>query len=75
MRAYLDSLRVSDLTGLVRYTNTKGVAFENILWKILLHVVNHGSQFRAEAGVLLAEYGHSPGDLDLILYVRQTAPK
>ena len=75
MRTYLDSLKEGDLTSLVRYTNTKGVGFENPLWKILLHVVNHGTQFRAEAGVLLAEYGHSPGDLDFILYVRQTAPK
>ena len=75
MRAYLDSLRENDLSSLVRYTNTKGVAFENTLWKILIHVVNHGTQFRAEAGVLLNEYGHSPGDLDLIHYVRQKEPK
>jgi len=73
MRTFLDSLEGKDLAGSVRYTNTKGVPFENTLWKILLHVVNHGSQFRAEAGVLLANYGHSPGDLDFILYVRKMA--
>ena len=75
MRTYLSALEEKDLVSVVRYTNTKGNAFENTLWKILFHVVNHGSQFRAEAGVLLAEYGHSPGDLDFIFYVRQTAPQ
>jgi uncharacterized damage-inducible protein DinB len=37
----------------------------------LVHVVNHGTQFRSEAAVALTEYGHSPGDLDLIFYLRQ----
>lgn len=39
------------------------------LWQALAHVVNHGTQHRSEAAVLLTSVGRSPGDLDLIDYV------
>jgi hypothetical protein len=35
----------------VRYTNTRGEAFETRLWQILLHVVNHGIQSRSEVAI------------------------
>lgn len=70
MRGFLDSLDDPDLTRPVRYATTKGVPFENVLWTLLVHVVNHGTQFRSEAAVVLTEYGHSPGDLDLLLFIR-----
>ena len=38
------------------------------LWQALAHVVNHGTQHRSEAAVLLTSAGHSPGDLDMIDY-------
>lgn len=71
MRSFLMSLSDEELRGTVQYTTTRGVSHENILWHLLLHVVNHGTQFRGEAGTLLAEYGHSPGDLDLIAFLRE----
>jgi uncharacterized damage-inducible protein DinB len=70
MRAYLTSLNDDDLAGFVGYTTTRGVPHHNKLWHLLVHLVNHGTQFRAEAAVLLTGYGHSPGDLDLIAYLR-----
>jgi uncharacterized damage-inducible protein DinB len=70
MRAYLASLNDTALAGVVHYATTRGVPHQNKLWHLLVHVVNHGTHFRAEAAVLLTEYGHSPGDLDLIAFLR-----
>ena len=71
MRAYLNSLTDEVLNQVMQYKTTKGVPYENVLWHLLVHVVNHGTQFRAEAGIALTACGHSPGDLDLLLYFRE----
>jgi uncharacterized damage-inducible protein DinB len=71
MRSYLAALVDADLNRVVQYRNTKGIAFENILWNILAHLVNHGTQSRAEAGLALAAFDQSPGDLDMILFFRE----
>ena len=71
MRAYLSSLSNEALNQTVRYTTTKGVPYENVLWNLLAHVVNHGTQFRAEAAVALTACAHSPGDLDMLQYFRE----
>jgi uncharacterized damage-inducible protein DinB len=70
MRAFLSGLKEDDLDRKVRFTRLKGDSEEATLWKALLHVILHGMQFRSEAGMILSRWGRSPGDLDLIFFLR-----
>lgn len=71
MRYYIAGLTSARLSDVIVYKNTRRKTFHQPLWQILSHVVLHGMQHRSEAALLLTEYGHSPGDLDLIFYLRQ----
>ena len=71
MRAYVASLDSATLAQPIAYRSTGGSALSNTLWHILVHVVNHGTQHRAEVAHVLTSYGHSPGDVDMILFARE----
>lgn len=71
MRAYLDTLADADLDRVISYRRLSGDPMASVLWHILTHVVTHGMQHRAEAAVMLTDLGHSPGDIDLILFTRE----
>ncbi len=70
MRSYLGGLTDHDLVGTITYSRTEGETYETPLWQILVHVINHGTQSRSEAAVLLTQLGHSPGDLDYMIFLR-----
>ena len=65
VRAYLAGLADDALDRDFRYTRSDGETRVRPFWHTLIHVVNHGTQHRSEAAVLLTLYGASPGDLDL----------
>lgn len=69
--AFIENISEETLDKTIRYTTTGGRAYENILWHLMVHLVNHGTQHRSEAAAMLTDFGHSPGDLDLILYLRE----
>ncbi|MDE2852897.1 MAG: DinB family protein [Chloroflexota bacterium] len=66
-RGCLDSLADEDLTRI--HTSERGGKTHHwVLWQVLAHVVNHGTQHRAECAAILTGFGHSPGDMDMSLF-------
>jgi len=54
----------------IAYRDMKGNPYEQPLWQILLHVVNHGTHHRGQAAGFLRTMGHTPPPLDLIAFYR-----
>ncbi len=68
---FVASLSDEKLNAVFHYKTTSGEARENILWHVMVHVVNHGTQHRSEAAAMLTALGYSPGDIDLMLFLRK----
>lgn len=71
LSALLASLTNADVDRPLRYETQYGEPNAQPLGQLMAHLVNHGAQFRAEAAVRLTQLGLSPGDLDLIVYLRE----
>jgi uncharacterized damage-inducible protein DinB len=69
MRNFLGDLEGEDFFQLVPYTNAAGRDLEDPIADILAHMVLHGMQHRAEAAVMLTNFGFSPGNLDYTAYL------
>jgi uncharacterized damage-inducible protein DinB len=69
---FVEGLTDEKLNNAFDYTSLEGKPFQRILWQAMAHLVNHGTQHRTEAAALLTDMGHSPGDLDLVLFLIET---
>jgi uncharacterized damage-inducible protein DinB len=65
---YLAALDAGELDRVISYVNFAGETWNYPLWQMLMHQVNHATQHRSEAALLLTQAGHSPGDLDFLRY-------
>lgn len=68
---FVAGLTEKDLEAEFDYTSTEGGRHRRVLWEAMAHMVNHGTQHRAEAAAILTAMGHSPGDIDLIVYLNE----
>lgn len=72
MRAYLGTLTEETLNGTIRYV-IPGAVREYVVWQVLVDATYHAAQHRSEAAVLLTLYGRSPGDYDMMMFIRERA--
>ena len=73
-RAFVAGLDDARLAAVVEYRNTRGERWAYPLWQQMIHQVNHATQHRSEAALMLTGLGHSPGDLDFLHYLDLREP-
>lgn len=69
LMTFVDGLTDERLNRVVPYRTTDGSPKERVLWQMMAHLVNHGTQHKAEAAAMLTGFGHSPGDIDMIYFL------
>jgi uncharacterized damage-inducible protein DinB len=70
LTSFCAALTDERVESLLAYEDQYGNPYSQPIWQLMMHLLNHGTQFRAEAGVRLTQLGESPGDLDLIVWLR-----
>jgi uncharacterized damage-inducible protein DinB len=64
----VEQLSEQEIDSTIHLLDRHGQPTTLVVWHGLLQVLLHGVHHRSEAGLLLANLGHSPGDLDFILF-------
>ncbi|HEV8673722.1 MAG TPA: DinB family protein [Methylomirabilota bacterium] len=73
-RAYLGALDDAALREPIQWARDSRT-FELPRWQAMVHCANHGTQHRSEIAAMLSDLGHSPGDLDLLLWCLESRPR
>jgi uncharacterized damage-inducible protein DinB len=71
---FVAGLTDARLAAVVEYENFQGRRWAYPLWQQMLHQVNHATQHRSEAALLLTGAGRSPGLLDYLYWIDIEAP-
>ncbi len=66
---------MEDLGRVVHYRNTKGQEFNDPLWRVLAHLVDHGATYRGVLIAALRLLGRTPPQTGLVVYTRIVAGK
>lgn len=67
----LNRVTTAELNHELTYAGLGGRSFKNQIWQILLQLINHGVAHRSEVALILTKMGHSPGNLDFIIFIRE----
>ncbi|MFN8526019.1 MAG: DinB family protein [Chloroflexota bacterium] len=67
-QAFLDTLSEQDGNREYAWQIPDGPLMSMTLWKMMVHVANHGTQHRSEVAAMLTAAGASPGNLDALFY-------
>lgn len=73
-RDFLTSLDEARLGETFQYATTAGVPYQNRYGEILLHVINHGTDHRAQMLAMLHQLGAPTVEQDIIFYLRERQP-
>lgn len=71
---YLNGLEEKDLVRTIAFKALNGDSYSSIQWCILTGLVTHGTHHRSEVTSRLRELGHSPGNLDFLIFSLSKAP-
>ena len=71
-KEWADGLTDESVLADLSYSDLKGNAWQQPVWKLVLHVVNHGTHHRGQVAGFLRSLGHVPPSVDLIRYYRET---
>lgn len=72
MRDWASTLTDEAAQAPLSYSDMRGNPYQQPVWQVVLHVVNHGSHHRGQAAGFLRTMGHPPPSLDLIRFYRET---
>jgi len=67
MRQYLASLSEEALANPITYVNTRGQTWTYILWRMMLHVLNHQSYHRGQVTTLLRQLEVQAPEVDFLV--------
>ena len=71
LMAFVEELTDEKLCNYLEYLSARG-PYQIMLWQVMVHVVNHGTQHRSEAAAMLTNFGYSPGDVDMIDFLGES---
>ena len=66
IEAWAAALGEDELSGVLRYANTRGQPFVRPLFVLLMHFFNHQTHHRGQASTLLTQAGEDVGATDLV---------
>lgn len=70
LKKSIDIIQKSDLDKRIEYQNSKGTKFENSIFEMLFHAINHSTYHRGQLNSLLKQNGIDPLLTDYIFYKR-----